>query len=239
MNNPGVPQRIAKIMARLGICSRRQAEALILEGKVSVNGKVITSPALNVSDQDQITYQGKTYGGAQGAQKEKTRLWLYHKPKGLMCTYKDPENRPTVFQDIQTRYPKLPYLISVGRLDFNSEGLLLLTNDGELARQMCLPTNKLVREYRVRVRGHPTVDDFRRLAQGVSVDGVNYGPIVAELESFQSSNSWVLLKLTEGKNREIRKVMEYLGYTVSRLIRISFGEYRLGEIKPHEVKEVE
>ncbi len=222
-------------MARLGICSRRQAEALILEGKVLVNGKLITSPALNILPTDQIIVNGKKY---QMQARHKTRLWRYHKTKELICSLNDPQGRPTIFQDIQARYPKLPYLISVGRLDFNSEGLLLLTNDGELARRLELPSQQLPRTYRVRVRRHPPLEVLQNLMKGITVEGTHYGPIKAEIENMQTTNTWLTLTLTEGKNREIRKVMDHLGYPVSRLIRISFGPFQLASLKPHELQEV-
>lgn len=229
------PQRIAKVMARLGICSRRQAERLIMEGKVSVNGHLILSPAFNISSQDRLTVEGKNYAIAQ---QEKTRLWRYYKTPGLICSHKDAQGRPTVFQEIQTLFPKLPYLVSVGRLDFNSEGLLLLTNDGELARNLELPSQKIPRVYRVRVRGTPHPKELEKLNQGITVKGIRYGPIQGEIDRVQNTNTWLILKLAEGKNREIRKVMEHLGYPVSRLIRISFGPFQLAPLKPKEINEV-
>lgn len=223
-------ERIAKRMARAGICSRREAERWITEGRVSVNGTTLTTPAVVVGDSDLILVDGKTISAP-----ERTRIWAYHKPRGLMTTHRDPEGRPTVFESL----PKdLPRVISVGRLDFNSEGLLLLTNDGALARKLEHPSNGWLRKYRVRVYGQVVQAQLDRLAQGITVEGVEYGPISASIERQQGDNAWLLLGLREGKNREIRKVMEHLGYPVSRLIRVAYGPFQLGSLPPRDVREI-
>ena len=221
--------RIAKIIARSGICSRRDAERKILDGLVSVNGEVIKSPALNVSDDDIITVDGK-----QISKPDKTRLFIYYKPVGLITSHKDSQGRKTVFESLPQEYG---YLLSVGRLDLNSEGLLLLTNDGEFQRFMESPTNEFERIYRVRIRGIITKDDIEKLKNGITVDGVKYKRIDVIPEKNQTSNSWVIVKLHEGKNREIRKTMESLGYQVNRLIRISYAGLELRNLKPGEIYE--
>jgi 23S rRNA pseudouridine2605 synthase len=223
-------ERIAKRMARAGLCSRREAEAWIAAGRVKVNGKKITSPALNVTDSDAIAVDGKLLQA-----REETRLWLYHKPAGLMTTHKDPEGRPTVFE----RLPKgLPRVISVGRLDLNSEGLLLLTNDGELARKLELPSTGWIRRYRVRANGKVMPAMLEQMKKGVLVEGVQYGSVEAAVDSQKGDNSWLTVALKEGKNREIRKIFEHFGYRVSRLIRVSYGPFILGNLPKGEVKEV-
>lgn len=223
-------ERIAKTIARAGICSRRDAEKLILEGKVTVNGEPIASPALNVGDDDLITVNGRPLNA-----REQTRLWRYHKPKGLITSHKDPKGRPTVFETLPGY---LPRVISVGRLDFNTEGLLLLTNDGELARRMELPATAWVRRYRVRVYGTPDEKKLAGLAKGVTVEGVNYGPVTAAVEKIQGSNAWLNVAIKEGKNREIRKMMQALGLEVNRLIRVAYGPFQLGSLAAGEVMEV-
>ena len=223
-------ERIAKVMARAGLCSRREAEQMIAAGRVAVDGQILTSPALNVGPDATITLDGKPILAA-----EPTKLWLYHKPRGLVTTHRDPEGRPTVFAHL----PKsLPRVISVGRLDFNSEGLLLLTNDGALARRLELPSTAWTRRYRVRVHGHPSPDSLTRLRQGVSVDGVRYGPIEVRLDSQKASNAWLTVSLREGKNREVRIVLAHIGLTVSRLIRIAYGPFQLGTLAEGEVREI-
>lgn len=223
-------ERIAKRMARAGLCSRRDAERWIAEGRVMVNGKKLDTPACVVTDADEIRVDGKPLAGAA-----RTQLWLYHKPRGLMTTHRDPQGRPTVFDNLP---PGLPRVISVGRLDFNSEGLLLLTNDGELARRLELPSTGWLRRYRVRVNGLPHKQHLAELEKGITIDGVNYGPITASVERSQGDNTWLVVGLREGKNREVRRVMEHLGHQVSRLIRTAYGPFQLGAIEPGKVKEV-
>jgi 23S rRNA pseudouridine2605 synthase len=223
-------ERIAKILARAGVCSRRDAEKMIAAGRVQVNGKTLDSPAFNATDADKIEVDGKPL-----KQKEATRLWLYHKPRGLVTTHKDEKDRPTIFQHLP---PKMPRVVSVGRLDLNSEGLLLLTNDGALSRRLELPATGLAREYRVRALGHVTQDKLDRLAGGVTVAGVKYGPIEAVLQGGSGANAWILMTLHEGKNREIRRVLEHLGLTVNRLIRTAYGPFALGSLEPGATEEV-
>lgn len=222
--------RIAKVLARAGVASRRGAEAMILEGRVSVNGTAIDSPALNVTDKDKITVDG-----APLAAPEPTRLWLYHKPTGLVTTAKDEQGRPTIFDDLPEDMPRV---MSVGRLDLNSEGLLLLTNDGEIKRRLELPSTGWLRRYRVRVKGKPTEDDLAPLTKGVTVEGVRYQPMSVTLDRQQGANAWLTVGLREGKNREIRRAMESLGLSVNRLIRISYGPFQLGDLAAGAVEEV-
>jgi len=223
-------ERIAKYLARAGVGSRRECERLIEQGLVSVDGKVLESPAFKVTGAEDIRVEGSRVGG-----KEKTRLFRYYKPTGLVTTHKDPEGRQTVFDALP---PGLPRLISIGRLDLNTEGLLLLTNDGELARHLELPSTGWVRRYRVRVYGHVTQDRLDRLAKGVEVEGVKYGPITATLDSTKGHNSWLTVSFREGKNREIRRVMESFGLQVNRLIRLSYGPFQLGGLEEGAVEEV-
>ncbi len=223
-------ERIAKRIARAGIASRREAEAMIEQGRVSVDGRTIASPALNVTEANVIAVDGQKLPAA-----ERTRLWRYHKPPGLIVSNRDPEGRPTIYEMLP---PALPRVISVGRLDYNSEGLLLLTNDGALARRLELPSTGWTRRYRVRVHGAANERALLELERGVKVDGVQYGPIKARLDRAQRSNAWLTLGLEEGKNREVRRVMEYLGLPVSRLIRIAYGPFTLGDLPPGEVEEV-
>ncbi|HWT97334.1 MAG TPA: pseudouridine synthase, partial [Terriglobales bacterium] len=222
--------RIAKVMARAGLCSRRDAEAWIAAGRVSLNGKKLSSPAVNVGPNDMVLIDGKPLPEA-----EKTRLFRYHKPRGLVTTAKDPEGRPTVFDNLPEG---LPRVISVGRLDLNSEGLLLLTNDGELARRLELPATGWVRRYRVRVNGRIDPASLTRLAKGIEIEGIRYGAIEAVLDRQQGDNAWLTMSLTEGKNREIRKVCAFFGWTVSRLIRLSYGPFQLGHLEKGEFEEV-
>ncbi|WP_453962703.1 pseudouridine synthase [Amorphus suaedae] len=222
--------RIAKVMARAGLCSRREAEAWIAEGRVTVNGAKLTTPAVTVGPDDKITVDGRPL-----PVKERTRLWLYHKPRGLVTTAFDPQGRPTVFE----RLPEgLPRVMSVGRLDINTEGLLLLTNDGGLSRVLELPTTGWLRKYRVRAHGQVTQAQLDRLKDGVAVDGVLYGGIEAKIDHDQGANIWMTIGLREGKNREIKNVLGSLGMEVSRLIRISFGPFQLGDIPLGEADEV-
>jgi 23S rRNA pseudouridine2605 synthase len=226
--NPG--ERIAKVMARAGLASRRQAEAWIAGGRVAVNGAVISSPALNVAPSDRITVDGQPL-----PRRERTRLFRYHKPRGLVTTHADPEGRPTIFAAL----PKgLPRLISVGRLDINTEGLLLLTNDGGLARVLELPATGWLRRYRVRALGRVTQKALDRLRNGITVEGVRYGPIDATLDREQGANVWLTVGIREGKNREVRKVLETLALKVNRLIRVAFGPFELGELDDGAVQEV-
>lgn len=225
-------ERIAKIMAHAGLCSRRDAEKWIADGRVSVNGQVIPTPATLVGEADVITVDGQPVGVRQPA-----RLWCYHKPAGLVTTHKDPAGRPTVFDNL----PKnLPRVVSVGRLDLNSEGLLLLTTDGELARSLELPSRGWKRKYRVRIHGKMTPQIISRLQKGVTIDGIRYAPTIVEIEpnQAQGSNQWILVTLTEGKNREIRKIMAHFGFDVSRLIRVAYGPFQLGSLPPGEVREM-
>ena len=224
-------ERIAKVMARAGLASRREAEAWIAQGRVSVNGAVISSPALNVTASDRIEIDG-----APMPRRERTRLFLYHKPRGLVTTHSDPEGRPTIFGAL----PKnLPRLISVGRLDINTEGLLLLTNDGGLARVLELPATAWLRRYRVRANGRVDQEALDGLRNGVTVEGMRYGPIEATLERSQGANSWLMFAIREGKNREVKKVLESLGLRVNRLIRVAFGPFMLGDLDEGAAKEVE
>lgn len=223
------PQRIAKYIAHSGHCSRRDAEQLIFEGRVKVNGQVVTNPATLITDHS-IKIDDKLINKIP-----ETKLWLMHKPKGIITTHKDPQNRKTVFDLLPQNFSKV---ISVGRLDFNTEGLLLLTNNGDLARYIELPKTKWIRTYRARVFGKVDQTKLDKLQHGITVDGIRYQAIKAKIEVERGSNSWLVISLSEGKNREIRKVMEKLGLQVNRLIRISFGPFSLGEIKPGQVVEV-
>jgi len=226
----GRGERIAKYLARAGIASRRDAEKLIAEGKVKLAGQVITSPATFVQPGDALTVAGRPV-----AAPERTRLFRYHKPAGLVTTHRDERGRPTVFAELP---PGLPRLVSVGRLDLTSEGLLLLTNDGALARRLELPANAWLRRYRVRVHGAIDERSLAALGQGVTVEGVRYGPIQAGLDSRQGANAWLTVALQEGKNREIRRVMEHLGLAVNRLIRTAYGPFQLGNLPRGAVEEV-
>jgi len=227
---PEKGERIAKRLARAGLCSRRDAERWIAERRVSVNGHVLDSPAVVVGEADHIVVDGKPLPEA-----DRTRLWRYHKRAGVMTTHKDPQGRPTVFAKLPEDMPRV---VSVGRLDFNSEGLLLLTNDGALARRLELPGNAWVRRYRVRVHGEIDPAKLLTLEKGVTVDGVRYGAIKAVLDRQQGSNAWLTVALNEGKNREIRHVMDHLGWPVTRLIRIAYGPFQLGNLPEGEVEEV-
>ncbi|HYS91049.1 MAG TPA: pseudouridine synthase [Bradyrhizobium sp.] len=223
-------ERIAKVVSRAGLASRRDAEEWIVQGRVTVNGRVINSPALDVTANDVITVDGKPL-----PPRERTRLFMFHKPRGLMTTHADPEGRPTVFDNLPEG---LPRLISIGRLDFNTEGLLLLTNDGGLARVLELPDTGWLRRYRVRAHGEVTQGQLDELKKGVEVDGVKYGPIDATLERDQGANVWLVFAIREGKNREVRNVLAHLGLEVNRLIRISYGPFQLGELAEGQVEEV-
>jgi 23S rRNA pseudouridine2605 synthase len=223
-------ERIAKVIARAGLASRREAEAWVAAGRVAVNGTVIHSPGCNVTASDHITVDGEALPA-----RERTRLFLYHKPRGLLTSHADPQGRPTIFQ----RLPKnLPRLISVGRLDFNTEGLILLTNDGALARVLELPATGWLRRYRVRAHGSVTQPQLEALRAGITIDGVNYGAIDATLERAQGSNVWLTFAIREGKNREVRNVLGHLGLTVTRLIRVSFGPFQLADLAEGAIEEV-
>ncbi|OJV06712.1 pseudouridine synthase [uncultured Bosea sp.] len=224
------PERIAKVMARAGVASRRDSEAMIAEGRVSVNGTVLESPAFDVKPTDVVLVDGEPLPA-----RERTRLWLYHKPRGLVTTNFDPEGRPTVFEALPE---DLPRVLSIGRLDINTEGLLLLTNDGGLARVLELPETGWLRRYRVRAFGEVTQDRLDTVKDGVEIDGVHYGPVIARFERQQGFNTWLTVDLREGKNREVKTVLEHLGLAVNRLIRISFGPFQLGEIEEGEVEEI-
>lgn len=223
-------ERIAKVMARAGVCSRRDAERLILEGRVSLNGRVVETPATLVTDADRIAVDGEVIGAA-----ETTRLWRYHKPRGLVTTHKDERGRDTVFDHMPDDMPRV---VSVGRLDLNSEGLLLLTNDGALSRHLELPATGWSRAYRVRAFGKIDAAGIAALKAGITVDGIRYGSIETVIEREQGSNTWLKMTLHEGKNREIRRVLEYLGLDVNRLIRISYGPFQLGSLEEGEVEEI-
>ncbi|MCW0045319.1 rRNA pseudouridine synthase [Brevundimonas sp. BT-123] len=232
-------ERIAKTMARAGIASRREVERLIGLGKVAVNGRILDTPATLVTREDVITVDGKPIGSTQA-----TRVWRYHKPAGLLTSHSDPTGRPTVFDALPAG---LPRVISVGRLDLATEGLLLLTNDGELSRALELPSTSLVRQYRARARGNITQEQLDALKDGVVVDGVSYGPIEAKLDKAKESKSedgkapanlWISVSITEGKNREVRKVLESVGLTVNRLIRLAYGPFRLDVLPVGSVEEV-
>jgi 23S rRNA pseudouridine2605 synthase len=222
--------RIAKLMARAGLCSRRDAERWIVQGRVSVEGKVLTSPAVVVPEGARVLVDGKPLPAA-----ERARLFRYHKPRGLLTTHKDPQGRPTVFERLEG---DLPRLISIGRLDLDSEGLLLLTNDGGLARRLMLPKTGWLRRYRVRVHGAVDTDALDRLAKGITVDGVIYGPVKARLDRQQGENAWLTVSINEGRNREIRRLFEHLGWPVNRLIRTGYGPFQLGSLRRGAVEEV-
>ncbi|WP_298161642.1 pseudouridine synthase [Brevundimonas sp.] len=234
---PKRSERIAKAMARAGIASRREVERLIGLGKVAVNGRILDTPATLVTRDDVITVDGKPIAAAQA-----TRVWRYNKPVGLLTSHNDPQGRPTVFDALPSG---LPRVISVGRLDINTEGLLLLTNDGELSRALELPETALVRQYRARARGRVTQADLDRLKDGVTVEGVRYGPVEATIDKAttkedgsQAANLWISVQIAEGKNREVRKVLESVGLTVNRLIRLAYGPFQLGTLATGSVEEV-
>src|SRR5215475_9800192 len=223
-------ERIAKVIARAGLASRREAEAWIAAGRVAVNGAMIASPAVNVSSEDRVTVDG-----AALPTRERTRLFLYHKPRGLVTTHSDPQGRPTIFAALSKN---LPRLMSVGRLDMNTEGLLLLTNDGGLAGVLELPATGWLRRYRVRAHGRVQQARLDELRHGITIDGVRYGSIEAQLEREQGTNLWLVFAMREGKNREVKNVLGHLGLAVNRLIRVSFGPFQLGDLPEGEVMEV-
>src|SRR4051794_18862742 len=228
--HPPAGERIAKVIARAGLASRREAEAWIAAGRVAVNGKLVASPALNVEARDRIEVDGQPL-----PMRERTRLFLYHKQRGLLTTHADPGGRPTIFGVL----PKeLPRLISVGRLDLNTEGLLLLTNDGGLARALELPATGWLRRYRVRAHGSVAQAQLDALRRGITIDGVRYGAIEATVDRSQGSNVWLTFAIREGKNREVKNVLGHLGLAVNRLIRVSFGPFRLGDLPEGAIEEV-
>lgn len=223
-------ERIAKRLARAGVASRREAERIILAGRVSVNGRRIDTPALTVGPADLVSLDGKPVAAA-----EAPRLWRYHKPSGLVTTERDEKGRATIFD----RLPEeLPRVLNIGRLDLNSEGLLLLTNDGGLKRKLELPSTGWLRKYRVRVRGNPTEEMLRPLTEGMVVDGERFKPMTVTFDRQQGANAWLTLGLREGRNREIRRAAEAVGLEVNRLIRVSYGPFQLGDLVPGAVEEV-
>lgn len=223
-------ERIAKVIARSGLCSRRDAERMIDAGRVRLNGRVLTSPAVNVTEADDVRVDRKPLPKTEGPQ-----LWRYHKPAGLITSHKDPEGRPSVFDNLPA---DLPRVISVGRLDMSSEGLLLLTNDGSLARTLELPATGWLRRYRVRAYGAISQETLDGLKQGIEIEGVKYGAIDAAIERVQRDNVWLTMALREGKNREVRRVLEAFDLKVNRLIRVSYGPFQLGDLKPGKVAKV-
>ncbi|MGQ0446451.1 MAG: pseudouridine synthase, partial [Beijerinckiaceae bacterium] len=229
----GGATRVAKLMARAGLCSRREAEAWIAQGRVARNGAPLTNPAINITRDDKITVDG-----APLASRDRTRLFLFHKPRGLVATARDPQGRPTIFDYLRQHWPDGPRVVSIGRLDINSEGLLLLTNDGGLARVLELPATGWVRRYRVRANGETDQARLDRLGEGLTLEGVKYAGIEATLDRVQGANCWLTMALREGKNREIKRVLEHAGLQVNRLIRLSFGPFQLGELAPGAVEEV-
>jgi len=228
--SPEKGERIAKVMARAGLCSRREAERWIEAGRVVVNGEKLSSPAFNVPPGATVTVDGKPLRAA-----EPTRLWRFHKPDGCLTTRRDPEGRPTIYHHLP---PALANAITIGRLDMNSEGLLLLTNDGELARRLELPSTGWTRRYRARIYGRVNETALGSLKDGVTIDGVRYGAIEVALESQAGSNAWVSIALKEGKNREVRRVMEHIGYPVNRLIRPAYGPFQLGKLARGKIDEL-
>ncbi len=223
-------ERIAKIIARAGLCSRRDAERWIAEGRVKLDGRTLDTAAVVVTPDQSIVVDGQPLPAP-----EQTRVWRFHKPKGVMTTRKDPEGRPTVFDGLPRDLPRLE---PVGRLDYNSEGLLLFTNDGELKRKLELPSTGWSRRYRVRVHGRVDPAQIKALENGITIEGVNYGPIQAQLEHQAASNAWLAMTLREGKNREIRRICEHLGLTVNRLIRVSYGPFQLGDLEPGKIESI-
>ncbi len=229
-DQPPRGERLAKVIARAGLASRREAEAWIAAGRVAVNGEAVVSPAINVTPRDRIAVDGRPL-----PPRERTRLFLYHKPRGLLTTHADPAGRPTIFTVLPAG---LPRLVSVGRLDLNTEGLLLLTNDGGLARTLELPATGWLRRYRVRAHGRVAQDELDRLRRGITIDGIRYGAIEATVDRTQGSNVWLTFAIREGKNREVKNVLGHLGLAVNRLIRVSFGPFQLGDLAAGAIEEV-
>ena len=230
MSEENTGERIAKVIARAGVCSRRDAERMIAEGRVQVDGKVLDSPAVTVTPDSRVTVDGEALPVAEPA-----RLWLYHKPAGVIVAARDPQGRPILYDRLP---PGLPRVMPVGRLDFNSEGLLLLTNDGALKRRLELPATGWTRRYRVRVWGRVAPEQLEPLAKGLQVGDIHYGPIGATLDSRTGANAWLTLRLKEGKNREVRRVCEHLGLKVNRLLRLAYGPFQLGQLPVGGLKEV-
>lgn len=223
-------ERIAKVIARAGVCSRRDAERLVTEGRVKVNGQILGTAATNVTRRDVVLVDGQPL-----PQQDETRLWRYHKPAGLVVSHRDPQGRPTVFEKLREQ---LPRVVSIGRLDINTEGLLLLTNDGGLARFLELPASGWIRHYRVRAFGQVSDQQLAAIAKGVEIDGVRYGPIEAKIERVQGGNCWLTIAIREGKNREVKRICEHLGLQVNRLIRTGFGPFQLGDLARGGIEEV-
>ncbi|TXN67947.1 rRNA pseudouridine synthase, partial [Methylobacterium sp. WL30] len=223
-------ERIAKAIARAGIASRRDVEAMIAEGRITLNGRVLDTPAINVTDSDAITVDGEPL-----PTRERTRLWIFHKPRGLVTTARDPEGRQTVFEVMPEEMPRV---VAIGRLDINTEGLLLLTNDGGLAKVIAHPDTGWLRRYRVRAFGDITQMELDQLRKGVTIDGMEYGPVEATLDRASGDNVWLTLGLREGKNREVKRILEHLGLSVNRLIRLSFGPFQLGDLEVGLTEEI-
>lgn len=226
----GAGERVAKLIARAGVCSRRDAEALVAQGRVAVDGQVLATPAVRVRPGQRVTVDGKPLPAV-----EPPRLFRYHKPKGVVTSARDPEGRPTIYDTLPE---DLPRLMPVGRLDIASEGLLLLTNDGALKRKLELPATGWMRRYRARAFGTPDDRRLRELAQGAVIDGIAYGPIQVRLDRVQGGNAWLTVSLREGKNREVRRALEHAGLQVNRLIRVAYGPFQLGNLAPRAVEEV-
>lgn len=222
--------RIAKAISERGYCSRRDAEKLIFDARVKVNGELLISPSVLVAPEDVIEIDGKLL-----PPKEQSKLWIYHKPAGLITTHKDPQGRKTIFDSLPKNMPRV---ISVGRLDVMSEGLLLLTNSGELARKLEMPSSKIERKYKVRCFGKLNIDKLKTSEKGIEIDGIKYRPKKISLIKSEKNNHWIEIILTEGKNREIRNILSHFGLKISKLIRISYGKYELGKLVPGEVQEV-
>lgn len=223
-------ERIAKRLARAGVASRRSAETMIAAGRISINGKVITTPALNVLPNDRISVDGKALAAS-----EPTRLWRYYKPVGLVTSERDEKGRKTVFSQLP---PEIPRVVSIGRLDLSSEGLLLLTNDGALKRRLELPSTGWLRKYRVRAKGTPTDESLAPLRRGITVEGVRFQPMSVVIDRQQGANVWLTVGIREGRNREVRRALDTVRLAVNRLIRISYGPFQLGDLRPGAVEEV-
>jgi 23S rRNA pseudouridine2605 synthase len=231
---PREGERIAKLLARAGVASRREVERMIADGRVAIDGKVLDTPATVLPNLKGVTVDGKAVGQA-----EQARVFAFHKPSGLLTAERDPKGRPTIYTALRNAMPKdAPRVMPVGRLDLNTEGLLLLTNDGELKRALELPTSNVPRTYRARAFGDVTQSQLDDLIEGVTIDGMRYGKIEADLDGGKGRNQWILLTLTEGKNREVRRVLEYLGLQVSRLLRVGYGPFNLGDLPRGAVAEI-